>query len=84
MDHKEYFLFGEAPSKAYYMYDWDEFIKKFKEYHKDTWDFQLYAFDWSMETGEDLLANYDGWNGFAVLDEDEYKQLNKIRDGERG
>lgn len=80
MDHKEYFLFGHDMSSAYYSEGWEDFLVIFKE-KKDAWDFQLYIFDWSIETGEDLLSNYDGYGGFARLNEEEYKQLDEIRNG---
>lgn len=76
----EYFIFGEIAAGQYYNLGWDEFCKLFKE-KIEYWDFQLYNFDWSMETAEDLLSNYYGWRGWAKITKSEYEQLDKIRNG---
>ena len=78
----ERFLFGEKFAAEYHFLPWEDFAKLFKE-KMLYWDFELYAFDWSNETGEDLLVNYDGWNGFAKLKDEEFRILTEIAKGNK-
>ena len=75
----EYFIFGSQVSGAYYECDWEDFKRLFRR-NLVTWDIVLYDFDWQLETGEDLLSNYDGYMGFAKITKDEYLELVGIRD----
>ena len=77
---KEYFLFGKTAVEYYYDLRWDEFIELYKK-KIGLWDFQLYDFDWAIESGFDLLCNYKPYNGFARLTKAKYQELDKIRQG---
>jgi hypothetical protein len=72
---KQYFIFGDIVSKMYYDEDFDTVAKAIEggEEH------YLFSFDPEEMTGSTLLSIYDGWNGFAEIQRDEYETLSAIQ-----
>ena len=69
---KWYFIFGEAISKEYFNAEsFEDFLK-----NADKDEIRTHCHDDEKETPADLLANYDGWAGYAQITEEEYKLLN--------
>ncbi len=71
MSNKTYYLFG---SKAVRMYH-DGGLPEFDNHH--IVEMAVFEYNDNMHPS-DLLEAYDGWDGYAIITEDEYKLLKNL------
>jgi hypothetical protein len=72
-----YYLFGEQICNIYFSACFEDVLKLAALPKTDT---ALAQFK-TTDNPTDLLAAYDGWNGFAEITENEYLQLSKVIKG---
>lgn len=64
-----HFLFGETASKIYLDHGIDEVLARL-----DSLDCTVCKHT-SSDSALDLLEAYDGWSGYAIINQDEYEKL---------
>lgn len=72
---KKYYLFGHEASTIYFDGDW-ETIEQLKDKLNGV-ESRFFEFDPDTMSVSNLLAVYDGWDGYVELSEGEYKALVK-------
>lgn len=67
MENKIYYLFGSAATSFYY----DSELLSLEEMAKaiSVMDYSLFVYDERINHPSDLLSEYDGWDGFAEIEE---------------
>ena len=72
-----YFLFGESSSEYYHQYHGSDITSEEMAFHiNENFDYQIFMYDTDYNHPSDILFEYDGWNGFAEIEEDLYELLN--------
>lgn len=66
---RQYFLFGKHACELYLDYGLDSLMEWCK---LNDGDFQIYSFDQEQANGADLLFAFNGWEEYAVLNEEEF------------
>lgn len=74
MNNKIYFLFGSEATK-YYFDNSDVPLEEVAETIKSM-EHETCVYDFALSHPSELLSDYDGWSGFAEIEEDLYKLLN--------
>lgn len=67
-----YFLFGQEASDIYLKSDFDELLEEIEDLQ-----FAICKHS-SNDSVLDLLEAYDGWNGYAIISEEEYNTLKQF------
>ncbi len=73
MSPKIYYVFGSQASQYYFDHSdmpFDEMAAAMEDMH-----FTTYKYDAAMNHPTDLLLQYDGWQGFAEIEEELYNLL---------
>ena len=68
---KHYFIFGSAPSRAYW--DNDQDVSKIMD--EINYDGCIHMYDTERDSLQSLLLEYDGWGGFVEITEQEYNYI---------
>ena len=71
MSDKTYYLFGSEAAKIYLDNDIDYFCKAIAL----GLEHKLFVYDDNCNQPSDLLEAYDGWNGYAILTEEDYRGI---------
>ncbi len=74
MSNKIYFLFGSDATK-YYFDNSDVPLEEVADTIKRM-EHATSMYDFALSHPSELLLDYDGWSGFAEIEEDLYKLLN--------
>jgi hypothetical protein len=64
-----YFLFGQEAADIYLNNEFDELLEDIEDLH-----FTICKHS-SNDNALDLLEAYDGWGGYAIINQDEYEIL---------
>lgn len=67
-----YFLFGQEAADIYLNNEFDELLEDIEDLH-----FAICKHT-ANDSALDLLEAYDGWNGYAIITEEEYNTLKQF------
>jgi len=70
------FIFGSRPVKIIEGEGWDAFIEMVKK-EKGGFDGDVHIYSWDTPFSE-VLSDYDGWDGWAEITNDQYSELESI------
>jgi hypothetical protein len=80
MSNKSYYLFGELSSEYYHLCYGSDISNEEMAFHiNENFDYEIFMYDSEYNHPEDLLFEYDGWNGYATINESLYNELLKFK-----
>lgn len=80
MNERTYYLFGSKAVRMYHNDELSQYARLFDHNHSVEMD--VFCYDPQFHTPEYLLEAYDGWDGYAVITEEEYKLLKAKQENE--
>jgi hypothetical protein len=81
MTNKTYYLFGSKAVRMYHNDELSQYARLFD--HNHSVEMSLFEYNDNVHQPSDLLEAYDGWDGYAVITEEEYKLLKAKQDNEQ-
>jgi hypothetical protein len=78
MSNKSYYIFGSSASEYFQEHDCAEINNAEMAAHiSENFNYAVFMYDSEFNHPDDLLYEYDGWNGYAIIDEVLYNELLK-------
>ena len=79
MNNKYYYLLGGLASQYFHENDCAEINNvEVSKHISENFDFAVFMYDTEYNHPDDLLYEYDGWDGYALIDESLYNELFKF------
>jgi hypothetical protein len=80
MSDKYYYLFGDLSTKYFHEHNCADVTNEEMALHiNENFDYEIFMYDSDYNDPGDLLYGYDGWNGYAIIDESLYNELLKFK-----